>query len=100
MPVLLEPREVDDERPRCRPARHPRRVAPDSQLRTANCDLRPPEVVPGTSKRIWSMCTHRHEWQVSGDNRVRLCFVKRNLSRRMRPVGVRRRVRARRWVAG
>ncbi|WP_162238239.1 zinc-ribbon domain-containing protein [Agromyces sp. Leaf222] len=38
---------------------------------TKNNTLTPADVVPGTSKRIWWICQHQHEWQVSGDNRVR-----------------------------
>ncbi|MFF2389370.1 zinc-ribbon domain-containing protein [Agromyces sp. NPDC058104] len=38
---------------------------------TRNGDLTPGHVVPGTSKRIWWRCAAGHDWQVSGDNRVR-----------------------------
>ena len=38
---------------------------------TKNGDLGPQDVVPGTARRIWWICEHGHDWQVSGDNRVR-----------------------------
>ncbi len=38
---------------------------------TKNGDLLPLEVVAGTSRRLWWQCSEGHEWQVSGNARIR-----------------------------
>ncbi len=38
---------------------------------TKNGSLTPESVVPGTSRKLWWQCALKHEWDTTGDNRVR-----------------------------
>jgi hypothetical protein len=39
---------------------------------TKNGDLKPRDVIAGTSKRVWWLCSNGHDWQASCDNRLRM----------------------------
>lgn len=53
----------------CMRATHPQLAAEFHP--TKNGERTPDNLVAGTSHRLWWLCTEGHDWEVSGDNRVR-----------------------------